>query len=292
MIFIFQLISTFIQCLKKTIEAKINTFNKIKFYSNFLSTMFFRKILLLFCSTFLFFWMSAQDQNDFESWTSVGIEKKLFDKTLTLSLSEQVRLENNSSNMDLFFTQLGIKYQFFKNWSIAFGYRLMRENEGNKDLSKHSRWHTDLSFKHKMNRFGISYRFRFQQKSSISENYLPINKMRFRLKTSYNIKDWKWDPYFTSELFHIQKRISIENYVPSVAQSNFSIVGFEKIRFSFGTSKKVKNLGKLNLFYRFEHEFNGYPYSISDMEDWSSSTHALTGFKNWHIIGLNFNFNI
>ena len=88
--------------------------------------------------------------------------------------------------------------------------RLMRENEGNKDLSKHSRWHTDLSFKHKMNRFGISYRFRFQQKSSISENYLPINKMRFRLKTSYNIKDWKWDPYFTSELFHIQKRISIE----------------------------------------------------------------------------------
>ena len=59
-----------------------------------------------------------------------------------------------------------------------------------------------------------------------------------------------------------------------------------------GTSKKVKNLGKLNLFYRFEHEFNGYPYSISGMEDWSSSTHALTGFKNWHIIGLNFNFNI
>ena len=135
----------------------------------------------------------------------------------------------------------------------------MRENEGNKDLSKHSRWHTDLSFKHKINRFGISYRFRFQQKSSISENYLPINKMRFRLKTSYNIKDWKWDPYFTSELFHIQKRISIENYVPSVAQSNFSIVGFEKIRFNFGTSKKVKNLGKLNLFYRFEHEFNGTP---------------------------------
>ena len=41
------------------------------------------------------------------------LKKKLFDKTLTFSLSEQVRLENNSSNMDLFFTQLGVEISIF-----------------------------------------------------------------------------------------------------------------------------------------------------------------------------------
>ena len=236
--------------------------------------------------------LTAQKNSDLESWSSIGIQKELFNKSLTLSLSEELRLNNNSTALDFYFTELGLDYQFLSYWNIALGYRIIRENESDQPNSKHSRWQTDLSFKHKINRFKLSYRLRYQQKYSSSENYNPITKIRFRVKTAYNIKNWKWDPYITTELFHVKETIALENYVPSIDQNDISINGFQKIRFTLGTSKKFKNIGKLNLFYRFENEFDSYPYTIANMNDWTSSTHDHIGTKNWHIIGLNFNFNL
>ena len=91
-----------------------------------------KRLIYFFIYTFLFHNLSitAQQLCDFETWNSLGIQKKLFDKSLTLSLSEEIRFKDNSSTMDQFFTEFGIKYKFLDHWSIGTGYRIIRENEG------------------------------------------------------------------------------------------------------------------------------------------------------------------
>ena len=88
------------------------------------------------------------------------------------------------------------------------------------------------------------------------------------------------------------KTINVDNYISSIDEQDIEIAGMQKIRLTFGTSKKMKKIGQLNLFYRFEHEFNKYPYSYIEMNDWSTLSHGPIDIKNWHIIGINFNFKL
>jgi len=238
----------------------------------------------------------AQQNYDFETWNSLGIQKKLFDNSLTLSLSEEIRFKDNSSTMDQFFTEFGIKYKFFDHWSIGTGYRIIRENEGKDPNSKQKRWNTDLGFKHDIERFSLGYRIRYQNKNysgiSKDEGDIPVQKLRTRLKVNYNIKNWKWDPYLAAELFWTKETIPVTNYIESIHVDNIEVSGLQKIRLTLGTSKKFKKIGQLNLFYRFEHEFSKYPYSYIEMNDWSTQTHGPVANKNWHVLGINFNFNL
>ena len=156
-----------------------------------------KRLIYFFIYTFLFHNLSitAQQLSDFETWNSLGIQKKLLDNSLTLSLSEEFRFKDNSSTMDQFFTEFGIKYKFFDHWSIGTGYRIIRENEGKDPNSKQKRWNTDLGFKHDIERFSLGYRIRYQNKSysgdSKYEGDIPVQKLRARLKVNYNIKNWK-----------------------------------------------------------------------------------------------------
>ena len=255
-------------------------------------TNFFITALLTYCYS-----INAQQTSDFETWNALGIQKKLFDNNLTLSLSEELRLKDNSTKMDQFFTEFGIKYKFLEHWTIGAGYRIIRENEGdNEPNSKKNRWNTDLGFKHKIDRFTLGYRLRYQSKSesaiSKDDGDIPIQKLRTRLKVNYNIKNWKWDPYVAAELFWTKQTINVDNYIPSIDEEDIEIAGMQKIRLTVGTSKKIKKIGQLNLFYRFEHEFNKYPYSYIEMSDWSTQSHGPIDMKNWHIIGINFNFKL
>ena len=90
-----------------------------------------KKLSYLIITNFLIlsFSLNAQQTSDFETWNALGVQKKLFDNSLTLSLSEELRLKNNSTTMDQFFTEFGIKYKFLEHWTIGAGYRIIRENE-------------------------------------------------------------------------------------------------------------------------------------------------------------------
>ncbi len=238
----------------------------------------------------------AQQNYDFETWNSLGIQKKLFDNSLILSTSQEFRFKDNSSKFDQFFTEFGIKYKFFNHWTIGIGHRIIRKNEGADPNSKLNRWNTDLGFKHDIERFSIGYRLRYQSKSfsgvSKDEGDIPVQKLRTRLKLNYNIKNWKWDPYLTAELFWTKETIPVINYIESIHVDDIEVSGLQKIRLTLGTSKKFKKIGQLNLFYRFEHAFSKYPYSYIEMNDWSTQTHGPVAIKNWHVLGINFNFNL
>jgi hypothetical protein len=190
----------------------------------------------------------TQNNNDFGSWSTLALEYK-FNKKLSFGLEEQLRLKENISQIDEYFTEISTEYDLTKNFSIGAGARFIKENDNEGKIQgyeNHFRFQLDAAYKHKIDQFSLKYRLRYQNKNElgISTSEGDYANQHIRLKTSigYNIKNWKLDPDFSAELFnHFEK--NEEN-------------GFDKYRLSIGTDYDLKKYGKINLYYQFEKELN------------------------------------
>lgn len=235
-----------------------------------------RLLILLFLTSLTT--VFAQDSvlvRDFETWSGVTLKKSFLEKKLDLQLTQEFRLNSNSTHMNNYFTEVGAGYEILKGFEFGMNYRFIRNNTKN-GYKNEQRWNADLSYKHDISRLTLGYRFRYQHKDEIGlskdEGDDPISKYRFRLKAEYNIKNWKLDPYISSEIFYANQ-VTRVNYVPSITETN-NISGFEKIRFTLGTSYKFNKNFTLNGFYRLEREFKTYPTVY-----YTPAT--------YHIVGLN-----
>ena len=211
-------------------------------------------LVILFCIPFA---AGAQDGEyievrDFETWTSLGLKYEAGDKW-TFGLQEQLRLDYNSTEIKGLFTQVSADYELFKNFEIGLGLRLIQrnDNEGNNQGWEHFfRYHLDAEYGHKIDRFSLKYRFRYQSRDELNvsreQGDISKNFLRLKAKVGYNIKNWKLDPVISGELFnHREDGI---NY------------GMSNYRVTFGTNYKIKNAGKIGVYYRLEQELNtNYP---------------------------------
>ena len=202
--------------------------------------------LIIMLSGYLSFGQSGD--SDWGSWNTIGLEYKL-DKKWTFSLEEQLRLKENISVVDEYFTQLGAEYKLFKGFNLAGGVRYIRQNDNQGNIQgyeNHFRYNIDATYKHDVDNFTLGYRLRYQNKNelgvSAAEGDYANQNIRLKASIEYNIKKWKLDPKFSAELFnHFEKE-----------DDN----GFSKYRLTFGTDYKIKKIGKIGVFYRFEKELN------------------------------------
>lgn len=226
----------------------------------------------------------AQDTivvRDFETWTGLSIEKKLINDKLKLNLTQEFRADNNSSHLNEFFTEGLASYNFLHNFEIGLGYRFLRVNTDEKGYESKHRFNTDFNYKFNINRFDFSSRLRYQRSNETwfdnSESDFSTNKFRLNLTGIYNIRNWKFDPYFSSELFYLNKSDEfsfIDEYI-----STYKISGFEKLRITVGTKYKLKKLGRIKMFFRYEQEFKKY-----------SNSYNLS--EKYFILGLNFKLKL
>ena len=148
-------------------------------------------IITMFTSLPLF--SNAQDGTyhtirDFETWSSINLRYKPTDN-LKLSLSQQLRLKDNSSTMDVYFTQLGLDYKLANFLNIGFASRLITENDDQGKIQgneSHLRWQADLEFNHSVSRFAMKYRIRYQNKDELQKTTDEIKKT-IRLKVASTI---------------------------------------------------------------------------------------------------------
>jgi hypothetical protein len=190
----------------------------------------------------------AQTDSDWASWNTIGVEYKL-NKKWSFALEEQVRLKENISVVDNYFTQLSADYKLFKGFKLGAGVRYIRDNDNQGNIQgyeNHFRFQIDAMYKHEINDFKIGYRLRYQNKNELGVSYdegdYANQNIRFKTSLEYNIKNWKLDPKFSAEIFN-RFQEGKEN-------------GFNKYRLTLGTDYKMKNFGKLGVFYRFEKELN------------------------------------
>ncbi|WP_111707318.1 DUF2490 domain-containing protein [Lutibacter citreus] len=190
----------------------------------------------------------TEDTNDLENWSSINLEYKL-NKKWSFVLEEQLRLDENISEIGEYFTQLNTEYSLSKKFKIGVGLRYIKENDNEGKIQgyeDHFRFHLETSYKHKIDNFTLKYRLRYQNKNELgvsnSEGDYANQNIRFKTSIEYNFKKWKLDPKISAEIFnHLEK-----------GEEN----GFSKYRLSIGTDYKLKKIGTFGLFYGFEKELN------------------------------------
>lgn len=128
---------------------------------------------------------------DFETWSSVGLEYKPIHR-MSLELQEQVRLNNNSQNLNQYFTQLSLSYELSKHFEFSGGYRWItasKKQDGVSINESANRYHLGVVYKHTFKRASFSYRLRFQNKSFLDSNSSNNQFWRFKTRVKYNIKN-------------------------------------------------------------------------------------------------------
>jgi len=185
--------------------------------------------LLLLCSLSAF----AQE-NDFQTWYSVSLSKKIIKKT-SLSVKTGLRLRENSSMYAKQFTDVKIKRKYSKRISYAVGYRYINSWDIALNISNQNRFYADVYYKNKLRkRFSYAVRNRWQ-----TQGYLYGYKMTLRQKFAldYNIRKTKLAPSIATEYF-----LNLED-------------GINKLRSTIALGYPLAKNLDFELAYRIQHEF-------------------------------------
>jgi len=151
-------------------------------------------ILLLFFFSFSGF---AQE-NDFQTWYSVSLNKKIIKKT-NLSVKAGLRFRENSSLYAKQFTDFKIKRKYNKRISYALGYRYINKWDIALNISDQNRFYADVNYKNKFSkRFSYAVRNRLQSQGNFF-SYKMTLRQKFAL--DYNIKKIKLTPSISTEYF-------------------------------------------------------------------------------------------
>ena len=181
-------------------------------------------ILLLFCPLLLI----AQEQ-DFQLWSKVGASYDL-NKDLSVSLDQAFRFRENASLPDVTFSNLSLKYDFIKKWSVAIGYRYITDFDLSQNTFNSHRIYSDINYRKKKKRWLMKNRLRYQYQE---ENFT----LRDKVSLSYNIRKTPLEPFTAFELF-------------------FKDSEFKKWRYTLGASYPFLKEFDIDVYYRLQQSFN------------------------------------
>lgn len=190
-----------------------------------------------------------EDNNDFAIWNSIGIKYSPV-KNLKLGVEQNLRLKEDASVTDEYFTEVFANYEVINGFTIGGGMRFIKENDNAGKIQgyeKHFRYNVDLSYKMDfINKFDISFRLRYQNKKELDledgVEDIASENLRFKTGIEYNIKNWPLDPEFAVEIFN-RKRDGL-SFINDAKLSRF--------RLTLGTSYSLKKFGKFGVFYRYQ----------------------------------------
>jgi hypothetical protein len=224
-----------------------------------------KKILILLISITAVVGAFAQASDDAGLWTTFNLDKKLNDK-FSLFLTEEFRLRENFTRINLFYTDLGVEYRPAKILKVALSYRLIEKNLIDDNYSFRHRVMLDITLKKKFGKVILAYRNRTQREvrdvESSEDGYLPewYSRNKFTLKLDL---DKPIQPYIGTEW-----RYQISN--PRQQETDGL---WHRARYVAGIDYKKSDKHTFGLYYLIQREFNvsapqnlyivGIEYSLS-----------------------------
>lgn len=192
---------------------------------------------LLFILILLPFFCNSQVVSDAKLRAGATINKKLGD--FEISLSPELRFDENISHLNKFYIEIGGKYKIIKGLSAKLNYRFDRNNDyetQNYDLNH--RIDIGVSYKYKIQKFQIGVRTKIQSKTEQSRQSNPTfsrNKFSVRYKLNSSIS-----PYTAYEFYYQFNDRQIIN----------------RNRFYLGIKLKVNSNSSIKGYYLYENKFN------------------------------------
>lgn len=204
------------------------------------------KLMLIYylCSTNA----NAQTNNDAGLWSSFSIEHAMNGK-FSFSASEELRLKDNFTSIDMFYTNVGVSYKLSKNIKFTGGYRSAQKFNYNEPISFRHRFYFDVLLKAKLNSWAFSFRNRFQDdlKDVFSSEYgkIPELQLRHKAEAKYKLNNGV-EPYISAEL-----RFQLRNVDFPEANGYFN-----RLRWILGFDYNLNKQKSFGLYYLIQREFN------------------------------------
>ncbi len=196
--------------------------------------------------SFIFPFNDVKAQKDAGLWANVSLNHQVT-RRISVSLSEQIRLNQNVSQVDQVFTDAGITYQWSKSFRTGISYRLSFRNEIEFYETRH-RFYVDLSYRLRKRPVSMTIRQRFQQQYSglnTSENGdIPEWYSRTKLAVKYDLSK-KYTPYVSVEAFYLIDNDDEDNQT------------FDQMRYEAGFDYDFNRRHSLNLFYMVQTKLLG-----------------------------------
>jgi len=181
--------------------------------------------------------------SDLHLWTGVQLEKT-FAKDWTVSLAEELRFKHDISEINNYFTELGIRYTINKNFALQGNYRFTRDRKQDQSYENLSRYNFDLRYKGKLDLLTIKYRLRYQKEVEgfkMANQNIPYEKhLRHRLTLVLNKLKFV-DPYVSGELFQLfmPTRYPRFEYMRFLAGAKYDMDKAGEIKAAFGFSREL-----------------------------------------------------
>lgn len=205
-------------------------------------------ILLLSVVCFFTCHVFSQAVNDAGLWATWNVEKKI-NKRLEVFLTQEFRLKENYSQINLFYTDIGIGIKPFGFMKVAISYRTIQKARIDETYSFRHRITMDVVLKKKFGSIATSFRQRLQTQVgnvySSETGKLPEWFARERLEIKYDLNK-PIKPFAAVEL-----RYQLKD--PKNMQLNGT---WNRIRYTLGLDYKLNEKNAFSLYYLIQHGFN------------------------------------
>lgn len=180
---------------------------------------------------------------DFELWAKLAVEGRPTEK-IKLGLEQQIRFDENASEVKNYFTELALNYDLTDNFAFLGRARFLTRNSQNR--KNFFRYQLGVRLKHRSGQFRFNHRLLYQRRDemgkSTDEGDIIIKYFRYRFKTEYKIKSWAYDPIITAEYFQ-----GLANDLANPPNA---------IRIGVGTERNYDKIGTFGIAYRYDWTLN------------------------------------
>ena len=213
--------------------------------------------------------------NDFRTRFEVAAEWKPV-KNLSLSLAEEVRLKNMSSNLDRLYTTLDVSYKVYKYIKLGVSYSFHAMYKGADAAEQwqfRHRGRLHITGSYAVNNWGMSLRV-MPEVTYLDAPINPLEEvnpewlMRTRFKVDYSFLDKPVDPYLSVEMFNPLKKV----------EDNTAWIN--RLRYTVGVEWSVDAQNKFDFYYLLEHNMG------------QEISHTDAAVVRTHQNGLNHNLGI
>ena len=131
---------------------------------------------------FILITLTSQSQKVFKDagmWNTLSFKHKI-NKKLALLFTEEFRLKENFTQVNLTYSEFGLEYTYNKNVKTSIVYRAIQKFQYDNPLSYRNRMQWDIGLKKNIGKFGINYRHRLQ--GEVKDYYTSENGQKKKEK--------------------------------------------------------------------------------------------------------------
>ncbi len=141
----------------------------------------------------------AQNNNDRQFWSGIGIEQKIVGN-FSISISECFRCNNNMSDFYWHHTDIGVSYKFLPWFSLGLNcWQIYKGKEG--VWKEHRRPHVNGTFSLPIKALVLSDRNRIEYRIAKDDEKTWMYRNKLELKIPIEVISIKISPYIAEEIF-------------------------------------------------------------------------------------------